>query len=182
MIGQGEMKIYIYIYTNISECLEYGWSYIGVSNNLDRRVAEHMRANTLIGNKLRKYDFGFDILNTVDNYEEAYEFERFYIEEVGSLWPHGYNLESGGRGGKKPSEESKQKMRASHIGLKPSEESKRKIGDALRGRKKSEEVKKKIGDTKRGKKRDCFSKDHKRKICDALRGRKKSEEHTQKNR
>ena len=146
------MKVYIYIYTNIEEDHpEYGRSYIGVSNDPDRRFCEHIKANTLIGNKLRKHDFDFDILDVTNSYEEAYELEQKYIEELNTLWPRGYNLESGGQGGKKPSAETIAKL--SKAALNISSETRAKLSKSHIGKKKSPETRKKMSRAQTGKKR-----------------------------
>ena len=48
-----------------------------------------------------------------ETYEEAYELEKCYIKEMGTLWPEGYNLESGGRGGQTWCEKSRERQRES---------------------------------------------------------------------
>jgi len=142
------MKIYIYIYTNIDENhLEKGFSYIGVSKDPEKRFYEHIKNNSLIGNKLRKHDFDFDILDAADSYEEAYELEQAYIVELNTQWPNGYNLNSGGQGGKICSDETIEKLRESHLGKKRgpmSAETIEKIRESHLGKPKSEEHKQKL--------------------------------------
>ena len=62
----------------------------------------------------------------------------------------GYNIANGGHDEKSFSEETKNKIRKSHLGIKFSEERKRNISKALKGRNLSEEHKIKIGISKKG--------------------------------
>jgi group I intron endonuclease len=69
------------------------------------------------------------------------EWERFFIREMGSLSPSGYNLEVGGGQNGHPCLESRLKMRLAHIGksswnkgIPNTEVQKERISEALKGR------------------------------------------------
>jgi len=83
--------------------------------------------------------------------------EQFYILQYDSVSPFGYNLEWGGNGTGKISEESKRKMSESHKGKPLSEDHKRKISIAnkgqipwTKGKQPSEETKQKLSIANKG--------------------------------
>ena len=96
-------KIYIYRYRNIIT----GNSYIGKTNNVERRKREHKSAannpsnpyyNKLWAKKIRQYgleNFEFSILEETDSAHFA-ERERYWIEYYNTFNGAGYNLTSGG--------------------------------------------------------------------------------------
>lgn len=95
------------------------------------------------------------ILAEVETQEEAWELEEYYIKELNTLYPNGYNFKFGGKNnsgsckgelnhmyGKHHSEETKKKMSDAHKGEKShmygthlSEETKEKLSHSLKGRK-----------------------------------------------
>ena len=92
------MGKYIYKITNILN----GKAYIGQSNNPKRRFTEHKNIRcketsvSLIGRAITKYgaeNFSFEILGYFEDYNQK---ERDYIEQFGTLFPNGYNLQKGG--------------------------------------------------------------------------------------
>lgn len=85
--------------------------------------------------------------------------EELLVREMRTLSPEGYNLREGGGNRGKASEESKQKMKKSHLGKPKSEEQKQKMSDARIGELNpnfgktiSEEQKQKISEAKKGEK------------------------------
>lgn len=74
--------------------------------------------------------FGFEILKECDDKELDY-WEKYYVKELNTKAPNGYNLTDGGDGlkGYSPSEETKRKLSESHKGKKRSEETKKKMSD-----------------------------------------------------
>ena len=135
-------------------------SYIGYSNNPERRFKEHSKAKSLIGNAVRKYGkegFILDILDVGSFLKEAHKLEQFYIEELGTLVPGGYNLDSGGRGGKICSEETIEKMRKSATGRIFKPETIEKFRKAKLGTTRSQETIQKLKNSNTGKKRSLES-------------------------
>ena len=79
-------------------------------------------------------------LKTCYTQEELDEWEKYYIKFYDTLYPNGYNLEEGGRGGV-PSEDARRKMseakkgKPAHNKGKPmSEEQKKKLSEANKGK------------------------------------------------
>ena len=94
-------------------------------------------------------------LKTCYTQEELDEWEQYYIKFYNTLYPNGYNLEEGGRGGL-PSEETRRKMSEAKKNI--SEETRRKISESHKGKPAhnkgvpmSEEQKKKLSETNKGK-------------------------------
>ena len=146
------MKGYVYKFTSPSNKV-----YIGITNDIRRRYAEHKRLSEQIINRkfyiaLRKYgfeNFSFEVLERYDvkTKEELYdvlnEREMYYIEKYDSF-NNGYNLTKGGDGTrglegelnpfyhKHHTEESKSKISKSHKGKVLSEDHKRKIAKSTK--------------------------------------------------
>ena len=115
-------------------------------------------------------------LKTCYTQEELDEWEQYYIKFYDTLYPNGYNLEKGGRGGV-PSEETRRKISQNHRDCSGEK-------NPFYGKQHSEEVKKKISDTHKGKpsnkKGIPLSEEHKKKLSDKNKGKKLSEETKQK--
>ncbi len=77
--------------------------------------------------------------------------ERCYIYSLDTVYPNGYNFDSGGCKHKHMSESSRKKMSESNKGKIISDETKRKLSEAAKGRKHSEETKRKISESLNGK-------------------------------
>ena len=96
-------------------------------------------------------------LKTCYTQEELDEWEKYYIKFYDTLYPNGYNLEEGGRGGV------------------PSEETRKKLSEAQKGRHHSEETKQKMRESQSGKKNHMFGKhlsdETKRKLSEANKGK-----------
>jgi len=108
-IYKRQMKIYIYILTNEFN----GKQYVGVSKNPKIRLKEHYKTDYPIGRTLRKYDgqIDFSIVAQTNDYKSAFELEKFYIKDLNTMKPNGYNLTLGGEGNNTPrSVETKTKM------------------------------------------------------------------------
>lgn len=76
--------------------------------------------------------------------------EIFYIQELSTLAPFGYNLTSGGGGMRNPSAETRLKMRNSHLGKKLSPETCKKLSEVRTGVKRSLETRNKISKSRLG--------------------------------
>jgi len=78
-----------------------GKQYIGVTNNLQRRLTSHCRANTLIGRSIRKY--GLESINVqtllIGDTPYCYLMEKSLVYAYDTLHPRGYNQTAGGLGG-----------------------------------------------------------------------------------
>lgn len=87
-------------------------------------------------NAIKKYgwdNFEHEILKTGLTKEEAKKYESYYIKQYNTLAPFGYNLTGGGEYPDIISEETKQKMRKSHLGVKLSEKTKQNMSKARMG-------------------------------------------------
>ena len=109
-------------------------------------------AGNVINNARKKYgieSFGFEILKECED-EELNQWEMYYIKELNTKVPYGYNMTDGGGGmsGFTVSEETKQKISKGNKGKTAwikgkhhSEETKQKIAEKMKGKKHSEEHK-----------------------------------------
>lgn len=128
-----------------------GKRYIGKTNNIASRWSGNGSAylrgrgkNTIFANAIKKYgwdNFEHIILEDGLTDEEASEREVYYIElyktnivKHGNAY--GYNMTDGGEGaaGRVISDETREKMKISHLGYVVSEETKAKISQSLKGR------------------------------------------------
>lgn len=96
--GGNEQKNYVYLLTFTS-----GKSYVGVSSNPKRRLAEHWsRAETgayALSYALKKYgNPQMRILAETATKAEAFALEIKFIAEMNTLAPNGYNMTKGGEG------------------------------------------------------------------------------------
>jgi hypothetical protein len=134
----------------------------------------HLRADSLVGRALNKYDdWQISILHTRIDREEAKILEIESIRNFDCIHPNGYNQTRGGDGlagywkGRKRSEQNNENNRQAQLGKKHSEETKNKI----RAYKHTEEAIEKIRQAGR---RSC-SKETKKKISESNLGKKHPE-------
>lgn len=131
-----------------------GKKYVGQATNLEVRQktwkSKNHYAGKAIYNARNKYgidNFGFEILKECDDDELDY-WEMYYIKELNTKVPYGYNMTDGGEAswvkGKHLSEEWKRKIGEGNKGKKRSTEAKRKWSEAHKGKHLSEEHKNKI--------------------------------------
>lgn len=113
--------------------------------------------------------FSFEILKECED-EELDQLEIYYIKELNTKAPNGYNLTDGGGGcrGYVLSEEAKRKISEKNKGRKHSEEWKRKHSEDLKGRHPSEETKQKIREGQKNKK--PMSEEARRKMSEERKG------------
>ena len=178
-----------------------GKSYIGQTNDIDRRNRDHNRSYsgcTAFCNAIQKYgwnSFTHEIL--IDNLtlEQANILEEHFIAQYNTLSPNGYNLTTGGNN-RLLSEETKQKIRQARLGIKRSEETKRRMSIANIGKKVSIETKQKLVEVRKNESNDTksrrneasklakqtaiYSEEFRQKIRDIRLGTTRSEETKQK--
>ena len=125
--------------------------------------------------------FDFEILKECKD-EELNQWEIYYIKELNTKVPYGYNMTDGGDGcyGYIHSEETKKKLSETRKGKKHSEETKQKIGEAQKGKKLSDETRKKMSEAHKGEKNWNYGKhlseEHKKKLSECNKGKHRSEE------
>ena len=163
-----------------------GKIYIGKTiKEVEQRIAEHLKTKSLIGKALRKYglqSFDIFIMDLADDNETLNEKERYWIKFHDCKAPNGYNLTDGGDGfspGTNLSQETKNKIRNSHLGKPRSEETKKKISIAHKGKKLSQEHRDNASKSLKGR---IFSEEHRNKISKALKGKKHTQEQIEANR
>lgn len=128
----------IYKYTNIIT----GQSYIGQTTmNVNERAKKDGKGygqGTPFREAIDKYswsNFEQSILRLCTSQEEANQYERHFIEKYNTVYPNGYNLQSGGKKDTQHHELSKKKMTKSRSGKKRqpcSEELKQKISKSVK--------------------------------------------------
>jgi group I intron endonuclease len=117
-----------------------GKVYIGQTNRpIEERWKEHckpaLRGRSYLSAAIQKYGkdhFDIEILEKANSQEELDKLEFDLINSNGAMFPNGYNLREGGRGGTL-SEEAKDKVRKANIGKIKSEETRKKLSKASKG-------------------------------------------------
>lgn len=151
----------IYVRTNLIN----GKKYVGQAVDIERRQSDwncltQPYAGKAINRARAKYGidaFDFEILKECDDKELDF-WEKYYIKELNTKVPYGYNMTNGGEGmsGCPVSEETRKKMSEANKGKEPwnkgktnifSEETKRKISEAQKGKHFSEETKRKLSNS-----------------------------------
>lgn len=149
-----EVKRYL-IYKHTSPS---GKIYIGQTSNYEKRCSEHRTPTNkclAFSKAIKKYgwdNFSHEILKENLTIGEANYWEEFYICELNTLSPNGYNIAFGGYN-RTHSEQTRRKLSESRKGYVFSDSHKDNISRRLKGRKLPEEVCKKMGDSRRGIKR-----------------------------
>jgi group I intron endonuclease len=163
-----EERLYcIYKHTSPS-----GKSYIGQTNDYDRRCREHQTRNScpVFKKAINKYwwdNFTHEILEENLTLYESNIRESYWILKDNTLSPNGYNLQSGGKNCEF-SDETKKKLCENHydnsgenhpnFGKHPSEESCKLMSEASLGKPKSDEHKLHIREAKSGENHPLFGK------------------------
>lgn len=76
--------------------------YIGITNNFNRRIAEHKsfhNPESLIDKAIQldgQDKFKYEIIEECSSYDELFEKEKYYISLYNTRFPNGYNLTEGG--------------------------------------------------------------------------------------
>ena len=116
-----------------------GKSYIGQTNNLQRRISEHKKPSNrclAFSTAIQKHgwdNFKHEVLKDNLSLNDANYWESQLIKEYDTLSPNGYNLTTGGDN-KKCSEETCLKIGLIHKGRKRSDETRVRIGLAVKAR------------------------------------------------
>lgn len=118
-----------------------GKRYIGLTG--EKNPADRWGANGInykqcpcFYNAIQKYgwnNFEHIILQNNLTAEEAVELERRYIQLYNTMSPNGYNLTGGGELKKVISEETRKKLRISHLGYKQTEEQRKHNSESKKG-------------------------------------------------
>lgn len=171
----------IYVRTNKFN----GKQYVGKTTDLKVRQKKwnnllYRYAGPVINNARAKYGidaFDFEILKECED-EELNQWEMYYIKELNTKAPNGYNLTDGGEGmtgythseetrkklseivKKSYTEERKQYLREIQKGKRYSEESKQKMSESHKGKKISEETRRKISKANKGENNYMYGKHH----------------------
>ena len=164
------MEYIVYKHTN----LHNGKVYIGITKQKPERRWDNGRG--YVGNKhfysaIQKYgwhNFNHRVLYDGLTKEQANAIEIALIAAYDSANPQfGYNIELGGNGKSRITDQTREKQRKSHKGATPwnlgiphSEETKQKIKEALTGGKLSEETRKKMSKSKMGIGNSFYGKHH----------------------
>ena len=153
--------------------------YVGKMSKTVNNSKHYMGSGKLIKLAIQKYgkeNFIKTILEENISKEDLSLREIYWIKEINTKVPNGYNLTDGGEGfiGLKRSKEQIEKHRKAIKGKKASEETKNKISKSSLGKKKSLEHRKNISKGLKGIK---LSLKHIKKISESNKGKNLSEEH-----
>lgn len=193
----------IYLRTNTVN----GKQYVGQTKDMKIRDyqwynTDKMYAGTYITNARNKYgteNFKTEILKECDTQEELNQWEQYYIKELNTKYPNGYNLTDGGygRSGYKMTEEQRLKMCGSGnpmygvhrfgednpwYGGHHTEETKLKLSELKKGFKHSEESKQKMSEERKGEKHwnygNHWSEETKKKLSQSRKDKTKIYQYT----
>ena len=153
----------------MTRCLVNGKAYVGV-HTCDHD--DYIGSGTYFRRAVKKYgkkQFSREILQHYETQEELNVAERYWIKNLNTKVPHGYNLTDGGVGSLNPSEETRRKM-SEHNGMRRPEIRERAIAvlQANRHRrtygKASQETRHKMSEAHKGRIRKPHTEETKQKI------------------
>lgn len=159
-MSDGTQNPYGVIY--VVTCQDNGKVYVGQTTQVpDVRWNQHRQCpgnSHILGKAILKYGadrFIFRVVDTARTKDELDEKEKYWVVQMNSMAPHGYNIREGGsRGmnsmetrakmsrahsGKVLPEDVKAKISAAHMGMRMPRTAAEKISRALRGRKQTAE-------------------------------------------
>ena len=160
-----------------------GKIYVGQTRRtLAERISEHKRKSrrlSYIDRAIKKYGietFEITILEICDTLEKLNEREIFWIRELNSKYPNGYNLTDGGRNfcGYVPTPELRALLSKIHTGRKASKETCAKRSASLKGHPVSIATRQKLSKSHTGK---VMSAKARANMSKARKGKKLSESH-----
>ena len=103
-----------------------GMRYVGQTRQpLKKRMYQHAKANSYIGNAIRHYgwkNFTVEVIEECETLEQLNEREKFWIAYFNCKHPNGYNLTDGGDGIASCTQETRDKISAAKTGKKLSDE------------------------------------------------------------
>ena len=160
--------------------------YVGfTTQSLRARFGTHLRKSEVLPfplhQAIKKYgreNFTIQELETFEVVEEGLAKEEWYIQELNTRYPNGYNVAVGGKApglGRKQSKEEIEKRAASNRGKKRSDEFKRRLSEQLKGKPRkphSEETKQKMSKSRKGKPGKPHTEETKLKISAMKKGNK----------
>jgi len=173
----------IYLTTNLIS----GKQYVGQTNTNNKY---YLGSGSILQNAIKKYgrkNFKRETLIECSSQEELDKQESFWIQALNTLQPNGYNIELGGNGTGKLSEQQIEKLKNALTGKSFSEEHKKKLKDnhvGMLGKTHTIEARKKIGEGalgRKGFKDKKHTEETRKKISKAHIGKKHTEEHRRKN-
>ena len=128
------MEVFGVVYLIIN--LVNGKKYVGQTvRPLETRFNDHSRQDTMPGRAIRKYgkeNFRYGVIKSCASKSEMDYWEKFFIKNLKTKSPTGYNLTDGGEGCTGFAEEVRAKMSAKHKGVPKSSEHRMKIALAHR--------------------------------------------------
>jgi len=172
-------KFIVYKITNLIN----NKSYIGITSNIGKRIHQHFsltkkRYKSHLYNSINKHgckNFKIDSIDFAFSRQEVFKKEKYWIKELNTKNPSGYNLTNGGDGivGYKHTQETKDKIAEARKGKRATQKTKDKIRKKAIGRKASKETIKKLSESHKGYKQ---SQEHIDKIAKANTGKKRTQE------
>jgi len=153
--------MYIYCITNTINNKQY----VGLTTRDLDESKNYYGSGIYINRSIKKYgkeNFNKEILEICDTDSQLKKREMFWITELSTKSPNGYNLTDGGDGVLNPTQEiidkrnEKLKLlvgeKNSHYGMKHSDSSKQQISMSLMGKSKSKQMKNRLSKTLTGRK------------------------------
>lgn len=136
---------------------DYAATYVGVSKNPRERFSRHCRSRTPIGNAIQLCGRDLVICEVLESgtRDQIYQREIETIAALNTRWPNGYNIAFGGlAGGRDPLPITRAKISAGLRGKKPSNETREKLSARRNffGRKHTTETRAKLSLAQLGKK------------------------------